>query len=110
MSASPLSPASANPARGETALMLGGQSYTVRPTFQALVAAEQDVGPLFALVEKAAAGQLSLLDTVSLIWHCLHDKPDAMTREALGELIAETGIGMLSPLLQSLLGQIIKGK
>lgn len=100
----------ANPARGEAALTLAGQRYTLRPSFQALVAAEQDVGPLFALVEKAAAGQLTLADTVSLIWHCLHDKPDAMTREALGELIAETGIGMLSPLLQTLLGQIIKGR
>jgi hypothetical protein len=101
--------APANPARGETALTLGDQTLTVRPSFQALVAAEQDVGPLFSLVEKAAAGQLTLADTVALIFHCIVDKPDAMTREALGELITQAGISALSPLLQKLLGQIIKG-
>lgn len=102
--------APANPARGETALMLGGQPMTVRPSFAALVSAEQDVGPLFALVEKAAAGQLTLADTVALIFHCLVDKPDAMTREALGQLITEAGMAALTPVLRSLLGQIIKGQ
>jgi hypothetical protein len=102
--------APANPARGETALTLGDQTLTIRPSFQALVAAEQDVGPLFALVEKAAAGQLTLADTAALIFHCIVDKPDAMTREALGELITQTGLAALTPVLRTLLGQIIKGK
>jgi hypothetical protein len=99
-----------NPARGESVLNVGGQTLTVRPSFQALVAAEQDVGPLFELVEKAAAGKLSLADTVALIFHCIADRPDDLTREKLGELITETGIAALTPLLRSLLGQILKGK
>lgn len=109
MSAAPQAPG-ANPARGEASLDIGGQAMTVRPSFAALVAAEQEVGPLFALVEKAAAGQLTLADTVALIYHCIVDKPDALTREKLGELITETGLAALTPLLRTLLGQIIKGK
>ena len=102
--------APANPARGESALTVGGQPLVVRPSFAALVAAEQDVGPLFELVEKAAAGKLTLADTVSLIFHCLVDKPDDLTREKLGEAITEAGIAAATPLVRSLLHQILKGK
>jgi len=102
--------AAANPARGESALDVGGKSMTVRPSFQALVAAEQDVGPLFALVEKAAEGKLTLADTVALVWHCIVDRPDELTKERLGELIAEAGIAALTPLVRRLFGQILKGK
>ena len=101
--------AAANPARGETALAVGGRSLTVRPSFQALVAAEQEVGPLFALVEKAANGTLTLGDTIALVFHCLVDKPDALTRETLGEMVVEAGISVLTPVLRTLLGQIVKG-
>lgn len=102
--------APANPARGEASLTVAGEPLTVRPSFQALVAAEQDLGPLFALVEKAAAGKLGLLETVALIFHCLVDRPDDLTRERLGEIITEAGIAALTPLLRTLLGQIIKGR
>jgi len=105
-----VTPAPANPARGEASVTLAGQPMTVRPSFAALVAAEQEVGPLFALVEKAAAGQLTLADTAALIYHCLVDKPDALTREKLGELLTETGLAALTPLVRSLLGQIVKGR
>lgn len=39
-----------NPARGEAVLA----GYHLRPSFVALVAAEGELGPLFALVERAA--------------------------------------------------------
>jgi hypothetical protein len=99
----------ANPARGETALTIGDRTLTVRPSFAALVAAEQEVGPLFALVEQAAAGTLTLADTVTLIFHCLVGKPDALTSESLGEQIVEAGIAVVTPVLRTLLGQIVKG-
>ena len=99
----------ANPARGEATLTLAGQPMTVRPSFAALVAAEQEVGPLFALVETAAAGKLTLADTVALIFHCLVDKPGDMTTQSLGDEIVQVGIAVLTPVLQTLLGQIIKG-
>ena len=50
----------ANPVRGEAVLPLKNAALMLRPTFAALVAAEGEVGPLFALVERAAEGQLRL--------------------------------------------------
>ncbi|MDG6719277.1 GTA-gp10 family protein, partial [Staphylococcus aureus] len=63
--------APANPMRGEAALRVGGSELVVRPSFQALVAAEGELGPLFELVERAGEGKLSLGEAAALIWHCL---------------------------------------
>jgi hypothetical protein len=38
----------ANPVRGEASLVVAGQPRVLRPTFAALVAAEQELGSLFA--------------------------------------------------------------
>ena len=42
-------------------LLVGGAPRLLRPSFTALVAAEEELGPLFALVERAGAGQLRLV-------------------------------------------------
>ena len=39
-----------NMARGEALIRVGGAELTLRPTFAALVAAEDELGSLFALV------------------------------------------------------------
>ena len=52
----------ANPLRGEAELRIGGVAHVLRPSFAALVAAESELGPLFALVERAADGRLGLID------------------------------------------------
>jgi hypothetical protein len=101
---------SANPARGEGVLTVAGHALTVRPSFAALVAAEQELGPLFALVERAAAGRLTLAETVALVWHCLADRPAPLDRETLGEAVVEAGLGALTPLVRALLQQILKGR
>jgi hypothetical protein len=49
---------SANPYRGEASLDVAGEKLVLRPTFGALVAAEEELGSLFELVERAAAGAL----------------------------------------------------
>lgn len=56
----------ANPARGEAVLRVGGAELAVRPSFAALVAAEAEIGPLFALVERAAEGRLALGEMTAL--------------------------------------------
>lgn len=101
--------APANPARGEAALDLGGERLTLRPSFAALVAAEAELGPLFLLVERAADGKLSLADLVALFWHCLVDR-EALTREALGEAVIAVGLARVTPVLKTLLQQILAGK
>jgi hypothetical protein len=100
----------ANPVRGECALRVDGCDLVLRPSFQALVAAEGELGPLFALVERAAAGTLGLGELVALFWHCLRDLPEGMTRERLGEAIVTLGLAKATPVLRVLLGQILAGR
>lgn len=99
-----------NSARGEAALQLGGEMLRLRPSFAALVAAEEELGPLFDLVERAADGKLTLSDMAGLFWHCLIDPPAGVTREALGEAILDAGLAKLSPVLRSILKQILAGR
>ncbi len=101
---------SANPARGEATVRAGGTELVLRPSFAALVAAEQELGPLFALVERAAEGGLALGELVALFWHCLKDPPAGLTRDAFGEAVAAGGLANATPALRVLLGQILSGR
>ena len=100
----------ANPARGEAVLTLENAALMLRPSFAALVAAEEEVGPLFAMVERAASGELKLSEMVALFWHCLADRPEGMTCEAFGEAVAKAGLAAATPALKALLGQILGGR
>ena len=99
-----------NPARGEAELRIGGEMLVLRPSFQALVAAEQEVGPLFAMVERAADGRLSLSEMVALFWHCLSDRPEDLTRAAFADAVATRGLAANTPALKMLIGQILAGR
>jgi hypothetical protein len=99
---------SANPHRGETALDIAGTARVLRPSFAALVAAEEELGPLFGLVERAGAGQLKLSEMAALFWHCLADR-DGLSRDQLGEAVAGLGLAACARPLRSLLGQILQG-
>lgn len=103
-----MSEAQANPHRGEASLVIGGLEHLLRPTFTALVAAEEELAPLFALVERAGAGQLRLGEMAGLFWHCLADK-GGLTREQLGQAVAELGLAACAKPLRVLLGQILQG-
>lgn len=98
----------ANPYRGEAALIVAGSPRLLRPSFAALVAAEEELGPLFALVERAGAGQLRLAEMTALFWHCLADRAE-LTREALGEAVMAVGLAAATTPLRILLGQVLQG-
>lgn len=98
----------ANSFRGEATLGIAGQPYLLRPTFDALVRAEEELGPLLALVERAGEGQLRLAEIATLFWHCLAE-PGALTREAVGEAVLEQGLVDSARPLRALLGEILKG-
>lgn len=98
----------ANSLRGEAELLVAGKTRLLRPSFTALVAAEDELGPLFALVERAGAGELRLAEMASLFWHCLADRND-LTREDVGEAVMEQGLAACARPLRSLLGQILQG-
>jgi hypothetical protein len=97
----------ANPARGEAGLQVGGGVILLRPSFAALVAAEAELGPLFALVERAADGRLTLAEMAALFWHC---GGGAATREEIGDAIAAQGLAQVTPALKLLLTQILQGR
>ncbi len=100
----------ANALRGEAALTLAGASLRLRPSFAALVAAENELGPLFALVERAAAGGLTLTEMAALMWHCLADPPASLTREDFAEALIAAGLAAVTPALRVLLGQVLAGR
>ena len=100
---------SANPVRGEAELCVGGQLLALRPSFEALVAAETELGSLFALVERAAEGRLTLAETVGLFWHCVGERPEGLTREQIGAAVTEAGLAKVAPVLKGLLRQILQG-
>jgi Phage tail tube protein, GTA-gp10 len=99
-----------NPLRGEAQLTIGGTTMRLRPSFAALVAAEQELGPLFALVERAAAGGLTLAELVALCWHCRDGWPADLERDVFAEALVTAGIAGATPALRVLLGQILAGR
>jgi hypothetical protein len=101
---------SANDYRGEAVLLIAGERLLLRPSFGALVAAEAELGPLFALVERAAAGGLTLAEMAALFWHCIEARPEALTRERLGEALIAQGLARVTPALRVLLGQVLQGQ
>jgi hypothetical protein len=97
----------ANAARGEAALLVDGEAVVLRPSFEALVAAEEELGPLFQLVDRAAAGGLKLAEIVALFAHC---SGGGASRERIGAAVAEAGIARVTPQLRMLLTQILQGR
>jgi hypothetical protein len=98
----------ANALRGEAAITIGGHERLLRPTFAALVAAEEELGSLFALVERAGEGRLRLAELATLFWHCLAER-DGVTRDEVGEAVAAHGLAASARPLRALLQQILQG-
>ena len=101
---------SANPHRGEASLVVAGETLVLRPTFGALVAAEEELGSLFGLVERAAEGGLKLGEMSALFDHLSHGRPAAITRERIGEAVVAQGLAKVTPVLRVVLSQILQGR
>jgi hypothetical protein len=100
----------ANPYRGEASIAVGGETLLLRPSFAALVAAEEELGSLFELVERAAEGHLKLQQIAALFDHLSTGRPDAITREQIGEAVVASGMARVTPILRMILGQILQGR
>ncbi|TNE49840.1 MAG: gene transfer agent family protein [Sphingomonadales bacterium] len=90
-------------------IKLAGRSYLLRPSFEALVLAEEELGSLFALVERAGEGALTLSEMASLLWHCLPDG-NRPSREQIGEAMLEMGLVKAAEPVRAILAQILKGR
>lgn len=100
----------ANPYRGEASLDVGGERLLLRPSFGALVAAEEELGSLFEIVERAAEGALKLQQIVALFDHLTSARPKAITRERIGEAVVEKGLAGITPTLKLVLTQVLQGR
>lgn len=98
-----------NTLRGEASLTVAGVTHVLRPSFENLVLAEAELGSLFTLVERAAAGALTLTEMTALLWHCLpaEQRPE---RTAVGQAVLAMGlIGATAP-VRSVLAQVLQGE
>ena len=100
----------ANPYRGEASIVVGGETLVLRPAFSALIAAEEELGSLFEMVERAAEGALRLQQIVALFDHLSRGRPEAITRERIGEAVVEKGLAGITPTLRVVLTQILQGR
>jgi hypothetical protein len=89
---------------------VGGETLVLRPTFGALIAAEEELGSLFEIVERAAEGALRLNQIVALFDHLSRVRPKAITRERIGEAVVEKGLAGVTPTLKVVLTQILQGR
>ena len=90
--------------------MVAGETITLRPSFSALLAAEQELGSLFALVERAAEGGLKLAEMAALFDYVSAGRPAAITRERIGEAIVAQGLAKVTPVLRVVLSQVLSGR
>jgi len=94
--------------RGELTFAVGGRPLILRPTFQNLVAAEEELGSLFALVERAASGSLTIAEITALLWHCLPDE-DRPARDEVGKAVLSLGLVGAAQPIRTILAQIVQG-
>lgn len=94
----------ANPLRGEVELVLGDETLVLRPSFAALVSAEEEVGSLFSLVERVAGGEARLKELAALFWHCLDGKKGG--RAAFEDRLIAEGLARLLPVYRTLLARL----
>ncbi len=99
----------ANPLRGEAELRIAGAVHRLRPSFAALVAAEAAMGPMFAVAERGAEGRMTLDEIATLFWHCIDERPPALTQVTVGEALAAVGLVSVTPVLRTVLMQILHG-
>jgi hypothetical protein len=90
-------------------LNLGVQNFSFRPSYAALIAAEADIGSLFALVEHASAGMLKLTDMIALLWHCRVDAPATLGVDAFGAVCVEAGLSRITPVFRQVIEQALGG-
>lgn len=98
---------SANVHRGEAALTLGGITYRLRPSFEALVRAEEEIGSLIALVERAGTGVLGIKDIAVLLHNCAIAGGHDVSRDDFAAALLEEGISASIPALRSILSGLM---
>lgn len=99
----------ANTLRGEARLRVENKELLLRPSFENLVAAEEELGSLFALVERASEGSLTVSEITALLFHCI-SSDERPTRAAVGKAILEVGLVEATRPVRTILAQVLQGQ
>ena len=100
---------SANPMRGEAEFGIAGKTVLLRPSFENLVAAEEEIGSLFALVERASEGAITVAEITAILWHCIEPQPRP-PREDVGRAVLESGLVEAIKPVRAILAQVLQGQ
>jgi hypothetical protein len=92
-------------ARGDVAL----GDFIFRPTYAALVAAEAEIGSLFALLERTGDNRVTLAEMVALLWHCQRDTPPVYRRDVFAEMLCALGLAKITPVYRQLIEAALAG-
>ncbi len=100
----------ANIVRGEVGLSLPSGACVLRPTFSSLVAAEEEVGSLLALLDRAGCGDVRLGDIGPLFWHALRRPVPWVDRGLFEAELVDVGLKALIPAYRQLLASVFGGR
>jgi hypothetical protein len=82
----------ANQHRGEVSVELSGVSHTARPTYQAILAYEQETGRSSSeLMMRFSAGVFTLREIVAILHACLTAGGLKLSHQQLGEQVVDGG-------------------
>jgi len=79
----------------------------LRPSFQALVSAEAEIGSLIALTERASDGQLAINDIVVLLRGCARGGGLDIARDDFAGAVLRGGIAQTVAPLRDILSNIM---
>ena len=83
----------ANEQRGEVELRLGDETYTLRPTFEALCAIEGRLGAgVLEIAERMAARRIGLREVAAIVFETAKAGGHKVTESEIGAGILEAGL------------------
>ncbi len=91
----------ANEQRGEIELKLGDETYTLRPTFEALCAIEGRLGAgVLEIAERMAARRIGFREVAAIIFETAKAGGHKLDEAKVGEAILEVGLlAVVAPIL-----------
>ena len=100
----------ANPLRGEVAVVLGGVTYSARPTYTAILSWEGETNRTTTeILMRFAAGVFTLRELTAVIHAALTAGGAKLTADAVGEMIVDAGQTELLPPAGTLLRNALTG-
>jgi len=99
----------ANIHRGEALVRIGDADMRLRPSFENLVAAEEELGSLFALVERASQGAITVAEIAALLFHCMDAQPRP-SRQEVGDAVMRMGLVAATRPVRTILTQVLQGQ